>query len=55
MRHRHMQANPEPFLKAIAPYRDEMVVAVECLFPGTGALTGVRKQGSLVSSGTRSR
>jgi transposase len=32
MLHRNMKANPEPFLKAIAPYREEMVVAVECLF-----------------------
>jgi Transposase len=31
--HRHMQAAPEPCLKAIAPYRDGLVVAVECLFP----------------------
>src|SRR5919109_1480033 len=30
--HRHMKAAPEPFLKAIAPYREAMVVAVECLF-----------------------
>src|SRR5438552_18090227 len=29
---RNMQAAPEPFLKAIAPYRDALVVAVECLF-----------------------
>jgi hypothetical protein len=27
-----MKAAPEPFLKAIAPYRDHLVV-VECLFP----------------------
>jgi transposase len=27
-----MQAAPEPFLKAIAPYRDGLVVAVECIF-----------------------
>jgi hypothetical protein len=27
-----MQAAPEPFLKAIAPYRDGLVVAVECMF-----------------------
>jgi transposase len=27
-----MQAAPEPFLKAVAPYRDGLVVAVECLF-----------------------
>lgn len=32
MLHRNMKANPEPFLKAIAPYREEMVVAVECIF-----------------------
>jgi transposase len=30
--HRNMQAAPEPFLKAVAPYRDGLVVAVECIF-----------------------
>ena len=30
--HRNMQAAPDPFLKAIAPYRDGLVVAVECIF-----------------------
>jgi transposase len=30
--HRNMQAAPEPFLKAVAPYRDRLVVAVECIF-----------------------
>src|SRR5262245_15444539 len=30
--HRNMKAAPEPFLKAIAPYRAELVVAVECMF-----------------------
>jgi transposase len=30
--HRNMKAAPEPFLKAGAPYRDGLVVAVECLF-----------------------
>jgi Transposase len=30
--HRHMKAAPEPFLTAIAPYRDGLVVSVECLF-----------------------
>jgi transposase len=29
--HRNMQAAPGPFLKAIAPYRDHLVVAVECI------------------------
>jgi len=32
MLHRNMQAAPEPFLQAIAPYREGLVVAVECLF-----------------------
>jgi transposase len=27
-----MKAGPEPFLKAIAPYREDLVVCVECLF-----------------------
>jgi hypothetical protein len=27
--HRNMPAGPEPFLKAIAPYRAELVVGVE--------------------------
>src|SRR6266536_6399576 len=30
--HRNMKANPESFLQVIAPYRDDLVVAVECLF-----------------------
>jgi hypothetical protein len=29
--HRHMKAAPGPFLKAIAPYREGLVVAVECM------------------------
>ena len=30
--HRNMQATPEAFLKVIAPYRPDIVVAVECMF-----------------------
>jgi transposase len=30
--HRTMKAAPEPLLKALAPYRDGLVVAVACLF-----------------------
>jgi transposase len=30
--HRNMKARPDAWLKAIAPYRDDMVIAVECLF-----------------------
>jgi transposase len=29
--HRQMNAAPEPFLQAMAPYREGLVVAVECL------------------------
>jgi transposase len=32
LRHRNMKAAPEPFLKAIAPYREDLVVCVECIF-----------------------
>ena len=31
--HRNMQASPETFLRAVAPYRDDLVVAVACVFP----------------------
>src|SRR3989441_2652059 len=30
--HRNMKTTPEAFLKAIAPYRPDIVVAVECMF-----------------------
>jgi hypothetical protein len=30
--HRHMKTDPEPFLTAVAPYRQGIVVAVACLF-----------------------
>jgi transposase len=29
--HRNMKAAPEPFLQALAPYREDLVVCVECL------------------------
>ena len=32
--HRNMAAAPEPFLRALAPYRMDLVVAVECIFTG---------------------
>jgi hypothetical protein len=31
MRHRHMPTTPETLLKAMAPYRQDLVVAVECM------------------------
>jgi transposase len=30
--HRNMPAGPEPFLKAVAPYREDLVVCVACIF-----------------------
>jgi transposase len=33
---RPMQTRPEVFLKALAPYREDLVVAVACLFPWYG-------------------
>ena len=32
--HRNMKARPDTFLRTVAPYRDDLVVAVECVFPG---------------------
>jgi transposase len=32
MLHHNMKTSPETFLKAIAPYREDLVVAVECIF-----------------------
>ena len=29
---RNLPANPDAFLRAVAPFRDGLVVAVECLF-----------------------
>jgi transposase len=30
--HRNVRANPDAFLKAVGPYREDLVVAVECMF-----------------------
>ena len=30
--HRNMRADPDSFLKAIAPFRQDIVVGVECIF-----------------------
>ncbi len=30
--HRNMRANPDAFLKAVAPYREDLVVSVERMF-----------------------
>ncbi|HXH08656.1 MAG TPA: IS110 family transposase [Alphaproteobacteria bacterium] len=34
--HRNMKAAPEPFLQAIAPYREDLVVCVVCIFTWYG-------------------
>ena len=51
--HPHMPTTPETFLKAIAPYRQDLVVAVACLL--TWDLVGgpVRPGRSDVCAGTR--
>jgi hypothetical protein len=43
--HRNMQASPETFLKVIAPYRDDIVVAVAGLFTWDLARRPVRPRG----------
>jgi hypothetical protein len=30
--HRHMKTSPDTLLKAIAPYRDDLATAAECVF-----------------------
>ena len=30
--HRNMKAEPESFLKAVAPFREGLAVAIECIF-----------------------
>ena len=30
--HKHLPATPDDFLRVSAPYRDDVVVAVECIF-----------------------
>ena len=30
--HRNIATSPETFLKAVAPFRDDLVVGVECMF-----------------------
>ncbi len=30
--HRDVQSTPEAFLEIVAPYRDDLVVAAECMF-----------------------
>ena len=43
--HRNMKGAPEPFLKAVTPYREGLVVAVECLFTWYGLADLCAEQG----------
>jgi hypothetical protein len=52
--HHNFKAEPESFLKAVAPYRDDLVVAVECIFTQvTGSPTCAPRKASPSSSATR--
>jgi hypothetical protein len=50
---RNMQAGPEPFLKALAPYREDLVVCVECMFAWDLPGRSLRPQGPSLRLGTR--
>jgi hypothetical protein len=51
--HRNGPATPEHFLATIAAYREDVVVAVECIFTwGTGSPTSAPRRGFPVSSAT---
>jgi hypothetical protein len=43
--HRNMKAAPDPFLRAVAPYRDGLVVAVEWIFTWYGLADLCAEQG----------
>jgi len=52
--HRNFKATPEAFLGAVAPYRDDLVVAVECIFTQVnGSPTCASSKASPSSSATR--
>jgi len=37
--HRNVSTSPEAFLRVVAPYRDDLVVAVECIFRSLRKIT----------------
>jgi len=43
--HQHVKASPETFLQVITPYRDDLVVAVECIFTWYGVADLCRREG----------
>ena len=52
--HRNLPCNRDRFLLAIAPYREDLVVAVECVYVGTGSPTSAPGKASPSSSATPS-
>lgn len=44
--HKHRHATPDDFLRVSAPYREELVVAVECLFTWYGLADRCAQEGS---------
>jgi hypothetical protein len=51
MIHRHMKTNPDAFLKVIAPYRADLVIAVECVFTWDLAGRPLRSRGHSLRAG----
>ena len=50
--HRNMKADPDALLKAIEPFRQDIVIAVECIFTCTGSPISVLAKKSLSCSVT---
>jgi hypothetical protein len=51
--HQNFQCVPKFFLQAITSYREDLVVAAECIFAWTGLRISAPKKESRSSSGTR--
>jgi hypothetical protein len=51
--HENQRTDPEAFERTIEPYREDLAVAVEDVFVGTGSRTCVRSSGSPLSQATR--
>ena len=47
--HQKRHASLDAFLKAIAPSRDKIIIAIECLLRSPGSPTSVPRKGCLVS------
>ena len=51
--HKNMRSSPETFLDAVAPYRDDLVVAVECMFTWYWLADLCRREGHRVRARSR--